>query len=351
MRTDLQSLDLQETRQWVEEVGLEAFRAAQIRHWVFKGLACSFEEMTNISKEVRRKLEERATLRVLEEADVQVSRDGTRKHLFKLQDGYFIESVLIPERDHCTLCISSQAGCAMGCLFCLTAKQGFKRNLTPSEITDQVLQVKRSMPDPSRLTNLVLMGMGEPLANYDAVLKAVRNLVDLEGMNFSHRKVTLSTCGLVPEIRRLGEDVKVNLAVSLNGSDNRTRDHLMPVNRRYPLEELIAACRDFPLPQGRRITFEYILIHGVNDRDEDAARLVKLLSGLKAKINLIPLNAHPGSEMAAPPGSRILAFQETLVRNRFTAIIRKSKGQDISAACGQLSGSRQKSAERRAQRA
>ena len=236
----------------------------------------------------------------MEEADLQVSKDGTRKHLFRLQDGHFIESVLIPERDHFTLCISSQAGCAMGCLFCLTAKQGFKRNLTPSEITDQVVQVKRSMPDPDRLTNLVLMGMGEPLANYDSVLKAVKNLVDLEGMNFSHRKVTLSTCGLVPQIRKLGVDVTVNLAVSLNASDNETRERLMPVNRRYPLEELLAACREFPLPHGRRITFEYILIHGVNDREEDAARLVKLLSGVKAKINLIPSQSPHRSPACTP---------------------------------------------------
>lgn len=337
---DIKGLDLQETRDWMEAIGFQQYRAAQIRHWIFKGLAGSFEEMTDISKEMRRKLKQGALLKVLEEADVQVSLDGTRKHLFRLQDGHFIETVLIPERGHFTLCISTQAGCAMGCRFCMTAKQGLKRNLTPSEIADQVIQVRRSLPDPDRLTNLVFMGMGEPLANYDAVIKAARNIVDQEGMNFSHRKVTLSTCGLVPQIQKLGHEVDVNLAVSLNAADDVTRDYLMPVNRRYPLESLLAACRDFPLPKGRRITFEYILIEGINDREEDAFKLSRLLSGLKAKINLIPLNPHEGIDMAPPPEQKVAAFQEILIRNRFTAIVRKSKGRDISAACGQLSGSR-----------
>lgn len=337
---DIKGLDLQETRDWMETIGFQQYRAAQIRHWIFKGLAGSFEEMTDISKEMRRKLKEGALLKVLEEAEIQVSLDGTRKHLFRLQDGHFIETVLIPERGHFTLCISTQAGCAMGCRFCMTGKQGLKRNLTPSEIADQVIQVRRSLPDPDRLTNLVFMGMGEPLANYDAVTKAARNLLDQGGMNFSHRRVTLSTCGLVPQIRKLGHEVNVNLAVSLNAADDKTRDYLMPVNRRYPLENLLAACRDFPLPKGRRITFEYILIEGINDREEDAYKLSRLLSGLKAKINLIPLNPHEGIDMAPPPEQRIAVFQEILVRNRFTAIIRKSKGRDISAACGQLSGRR-----------
>jgi 23S rRNA (adenine2503-C2)-methyltransferase len=338
MNVDLLGMDLKETEAWVRGLGFEAYRAAQIRHWLFKGLVRSFDEMTNLSKTVRALLEEKAVLRVLEEAEVQTSRDGTRKFLFRLGDGHFIESVLIPERGHFTLCISSQAGCAMGCRFCLTAKQGLKRDLAPSEIVDQVIQVRRSMEAPDRLTNIVLMGMGEPLANYDAVLKAVGNMVDQEGMNLSHRKVTLSTCGLVPMMRRLGREVTVNLAVSLNAADDETRSYLMPVNRKYPLESLLSACRDFPLPNRRMITFEYILIEGINDRAEDAAKLVELLSDLRAKINLIPLNPHPGLDMSPPPPERILAFQEILIRNRFTAIIRKSKGQDISAACGQLSG-------------
>jgi 23S rRNA (adenine2503-C2)-methyltransferase len=338
MKVDLKGLDLKETEAWVQGLGLDAYRAAQLRHWVFKGLVSSFGEMTNLPKNLRALLDEEASIRCLDEVEVQISRDGTRKYLFEVGDGHFIETVLIPERGHFTLCISTQAGCAMGCRFCLTAKQGLKRNLTPSEIVDQVILVRRSMAEPERLTNLVFMGMGEPLANYEPVIKAIGNLISEEGMNFSHRKVTLSTCGIVPQIRRLGRDISVNLAVSLNAADDETRSFLMPINRKYPLERLISVCKEFPLPNRRMITFEYILIGGINDRDDDAMRLTQLLSGLRAKINLIPLNPHQGLDMSSPTPERILAFQEILVEKHFTAIIRKSKGQDISAACGQLSG-------------
>jgi 23S rRNA (adenine2503-C2)-methyltransferase len=203
---------------------------------------------------------------------------------------------------------------------------------------EQVILVKRSLEDPEPLRNIVLMGMGEPLANYDAVMKALENLIAEDGMNFSHRKVTLSTCGLVPQMKRMGKDITVNLAVSLNAADDETRSFLMPINRKYPLKSLIRACREFPLPNRRMITFEYILINGINDRNQDALMLTRLLSGLRAKINLIPLNASSGSEMSAPPMKRILHFQDVLVKHHFTAIIRKSKGRDISAACGQLTG-------------
>jgi 23S rRNA (adenine2503-C2)-methyltransferase len=338
MKADLKGMSLEETEAWTEELGLKPYRARQIRHWLFKGLAGSFDEMTNISKGLRARLMEQAVINPFEMVKTEVSGDGTQKFLFKLREGHFIESVLIPERDHSTLCISSQAGCAMGCRFCLTARQGLKRNLTASEIVDQVIQIKRAMANPDGLTNLVFMGMGEPLANYDAVVKALRNLISEEGANFSHRKVTLSTCGLIPELRRLGRDVAVNLAVSLNAADDDTRTSLMPVNRRYPLRALISACRAFPLPNRRMITFEYILIKGINDRDRDARKLADLLSGLRAKINLIPLNATPGQDMGPPSMDRILRFQDILIRANYTAIIRKSKGQDISAACGQLSG-------------
>jgi 23S rRNA (adenine2503-C2)-methyltransferase len=305
---------------------------------LFKARVRSFEEMTDISKSLRGSLSEKARVNHLEEVKVEVSGDGTRKYLFQLQDGHLIETVLIPERGHFTLCISSQAGCAMNCLFCLTAKQGLKRNLTAAEIVDQVVQVKRALTDPDRLTNIVFMGMGEPLANYDGVVKAIGNLVAEEGMNFSHRTVTLSTCGLVPQIRNLGRDTRVNLAVSLNAADDETRSYLMPVNRVYPLNELISELREFPLPNRRMITIEYILIRDVNDRDKDALNLISLLKGLRAKINLISLNPHPGLKMEAPSQERILRFQEILTRHHWTAIIRKSKGGDISAACGQLSG-------------
>lgn len=338
MKVDLKGLDLKETEAWVQELGLDAYRAAQLRHWVFKGLISSFGEMTNLPKNLRALLDEEASIRCLDEVKVQISRDGTRKYLFEVEDGHFIETVLIPERGHFTLCISTQAGCAMGCRFCLTAQQGLKRNLTPAEIVDQVIQVRRSMAEPERLTNLVFMGMGEPLTNYESVTKAIGNLISEEGMNFSHRKATLSTCGIVPQIQRLGRDITINLAVSLNAADDETRSFLMPINRKYPLKRLISVCREFPLPNRRMITFEYILIDGVNDRDDDAMRLSRLLSGMRAKINLIPLNPHQGLDMSPPTPERVLAFQKILVENHFTAIIRKSKGQDISAACGQLSG-------------
>ena len=338
MKTNLKGLDTAETEAWAVRLGLEAFRGRQVRHWLLTKLAGSFDEMTNLPKSVRALLREKANIRHLENVETLVSKDGTRKYLFGLPEGSFIESVLIPERDHWTLCISSQAGCAMGCRFCLTARQGLQRNLTPSEIIEQVIQVKRSLEDPAGLTNIVLMGMGEPLANYDSVVRAMDNMIQDDGMNFSHRKVTLSPCGLVPRMKRLGRDITVNMAVSLNASDDETRDFLMPVNRQYPLDELLSACRAFPLPNRRRITFEYILIKDVNDRDEDARRLCRLLRDIRAKVNLIPLNPHEGSTMTPPSMERILAFQDILARNRYTAIIRKSKGRDIMAACGQLSG-------------
>jgi 23S rRNA (adenine2503-C2)-methyltransferase len=338
MKVDLKGMNLSETEAWVKEEGLPSYRAKQLRQWLFKEWVRCFEEMTNIPKGLRRQLAEKARINHLEEVRTEVSKDDTKKYLFKLEDGHLVETVLIPERGHFTLCVSSQAGCAMGCRFCLTGKQGLKRNLTPAEIVDQVVQVKRSMNDPERLTNLVLMGMGEPLANYDAVVKALDNLMSEDGMNFSHRTVTLSTCGLVPEIKKLGRDTRVNLAVSLNAADDKTRGYLMPINRKYPLKVLVSALREFPLPNRRMITFEYILIRGINDREEDARKMVSLLKGLRAKINLIPLNLHPGLEMEVPAPERIHRFQEILIENHFTAVIRKSKGQDIRAACGQLSG-------------
>lgn len=338
MKADLKGLNKAETEEWAVGQGLEAYRGRQVRHWILGRLAASFDEMANLPKPLRALLAERANISHLEQVKVRTSIDGTRKYLFKLHDGHFIETVLIPERDHFTLCVSSQAGCAMNCRFCLTAAQGFKRDLETPEIIEQVIQVKRSMDNPDRMTNIVFMGMGEPLANYDAVVKAIENLVSEDGLNFSHRKITLSTCGLVPQLRKLGKDVTVNLAVSLNAADDETRNFLMPINHKYPLKILLSALRDFPLPNRRMITFEYILIKDINDRDEDALKLAALLADLRAKINLIPLNPHPGSDMSPPSQKTILHFQEILLKNNFTAIIRKSKGEDISAACGQLSG-------------
>lgn len=331
-------MDTNEIEDWAASLGLKAFQGRQIRHWLFGKLSSSFEDMTDLTKPIRSLLTEKANIAPLHNVKTLTSTDGTQKYLFELYDGNLIESVLIPERDHFTICISSQAGCAMGCSFCLTARHGLKRDLRPSEIIEQVIQVRRAMDNPDHLTNIVLMGMGEPLANYDAVMKATHTLISEHGMNFSHRKVTLSTCGLVPMIKKMGKDINVHLAVSLNAADDKTRSFLMPVNRKYPLDSLISACKEFPLPNRRMITFEYILIKGINDRDQDAQSLCTLLKEIRAKINLIPLNPFPGSDMTPPSRQRILEFQQILVKNHFTAIIRKSKGSDILAACGQLRG-------------
>ena len=338
MKTDLKGLGTQEIEQWAMGQGLEAYRGRQIRHWLFKKLAKSFEEMTTLPRDVRASLEEKACISHMVRMETQESRDGTKKYLFKLEDDHLIESVLIPERDHDTLCISSQAGCAMDCQFCLTAQQGLKRNLTASEIIDQVIQVKRSMDDQDRLTNIVFMGMGEPLANYEAVKKAVINLMDDGGLNFSKRKITLSTCGLVPQMKRWGQEMNIKLAVSLNAADDNTRSLLMPINNKYPLKSLLGACKTLPLPRGERITFEYILIKEINDSDEDAWNLAEALKGIRAKINLIPLNPHQGTSMSPPSMERIGRFQDILLKRYYTALIRKSRGSDILAACGQLSG-------------
>jgi 23S rRNA (adenine2503-C2)-methyltransferase len=338
MKTNLKGLNTSETEAWVRELGLEKYRAAQIRHWIFNRLISEFSQMTNVSKKVIGILREKANLQHLEIVRTQVSQDTTKKFLFRLLDGQTIETVLIPEKGHFTICISSQVGCAMGCRFCVTGTQGFTRNLTSAEIIDQIIQVKRSMEEPERLTNIVFMGMGEPLANYLSVTGAIDNLLSSDGMNYSHRHVTLSTCGIVPMIHKIGTDTKICLAISLNAADDKTRDFLMPVNKTYNLKSLISACRDFPLANRKMITFEYILMKGVNDRPADARNVSRLLAGIRCKINLIPFNESPGLDLKTPEMDDILAFQDILANKNFTAMIRKSKGRDISAACGQLKG-------------
>jgi len=336
IKVDLKDLDLSETKAHVEKIGLETYKAEQIRQWVFGHKVTSFEGMTNISKELRSYLSSSCIITQLKITKIDISRDGTKKVLFELEDGNRIESVLIPERNHFTACISSQVGCAMGCKFCLTARQGFIRNLKSSEIINQVIQIRELLDQPENLTNIVFMGMGEPLANFEAVKKAVNNIISPGALNFSRRRVTLSTCGLVPEIERLGKDFPINLAVSLNAGDDKTRNMLMPINKKYPLTSLIETLKHFPLHKGRRITFEYILIKNINDRLSDATNVARLLKNLRAKINLIPFNRYDGSPFEEPDEKRILAFQDELIRKNYTVMIRKSKGVDISAACGQL---------------
>jgi 23S rRNA (adenine2503-C2)-methyltransferase len=336
-RRDIKDLSRSELTQWLHERGAAAYRAAQIQRWIYRGQVDDFAAMTDLGKTLRLDLENGFQHQRLELLDTIRSADGSCKYLFGLQDGRRIECVLMPERDHYTLCISSQVGCPLACSFCLTGRTGFERNLTIGEILSQVRDVRYRLSDPEKLTNIVFMGMGEPLANYDHVVAAIGTLTDSEaGLGLAARRITLSTAGLAERLAHLGRDTRVNLAISLNAVDNDTRTRLMPINRTYPLEQLLEACRNYPLPRGRRITFEYILLHGINDRPEDARRLCRLLRPIKAKINLIPFNEHPGCDFRRPPEEAVRQFQQALLDRHFTAVVRISKGQDISAACGQL---------------
>ncbi len=337
-KTDIKELSTDQLTLWLQNRGFRPFHTGQIFKWIYLHQADAFEIMTDLAKELRRLLSAHFTINRLEKKQVETSKDGTRKYLFKLADGKHVESVIIPERDHDTLCISSQVGCAQGCRFCLTGQYGLTRDLTKGEIVSQVRDITKEMNDSTRLTNIVLMGMGEPLANYQNVVRALETITDSDfGLKFSNRRVTLSTAGLVSKLSDLSRDTRVNLAVSLNATENKTRDRLMPINRRFPVEELMAACKRYRLHAGRRITFEYILIQGVNDSVEDAKRLCKLIRPIKAKINLIPLNEHKSCEFRRPSNFVIERFHDILHQNNYTVIIRQSKGQDISAACGQLS--------------
>jgi 23S rRNA (adenine2503-C2)-methyltransferase len=336
VRHDVKGFTEEDLERWLGQFDIAPYRAGQILRWIYHRGVYSFSHMTDLSKDLRGILSERLTISRLETEQVQASKDGSRKYLFRLKDGQHIESVLISEQGHWTLCISSQVGCAMGCRFCLTGRGGLVRNLEPAEIVNQVCAARDDLQDPSSLTNIVFMGMGEPLANYNSVVQAIRTITDNNGLQFSARRVTLSSAGLVPRIDDLGRDVKVNLAVSLNASDNDTRNKLMPINRTYPIEMLLSACRRFPLPSRRTIMFEYVLIAGVNDSPADAERLARLLRPLRAKINLIPFNPYEGTEFSRPEEDAILSFQQVLLDRHYTAIIRRSKGCDINAACGQL---------------
>jgi 23S rRNA (adenine2503-C2)-methyltransferase len=320
-------------------MGLKKYRAAQVFEWIYRNHATTFEEMTNIAKAERGLLATAFIISFLSKLQEERSADGTRKFLFGLEDAHTIESVLIPDEDRLTLCISSQVGCAQACRFCLTGKSGFTRNLKAYEISDQVLEISRILRSEGGrgITNIVLMGMGEPLANFDEVIRALKIITWGRGLGFSPRRVTLSTDGLVPEIERLGKSgVRVNLAISLNATTDEVRNRIMPVNRRYPIQELVAACKRFPLEPRRRITFEYVMLKDVNDTQDDALRLAKLLKGIKCKVNLIPFNPFPGSEFGRPDDAAVRRFQKILLDHQYTAPVRESRGRDISAACGQL---------------
>ncbi|MDH3328706.1 MAG: 23S rRNA (adenine(2503)-C(2))-methyltransferase RlmN, partial [Desulfobulbaceae bacterium] len=271
---------------------------------------------------------------------VEISRDGSVKFGFRLDDANIIESVLMPEEDRNTLCVSSQVGCAMGCTFCLTGKMGFARNLRPAEIVNQVCAARDWSIEMGRgrLTNLVFMGMGEPLANLDNLLVALSILTEQRGLDFSSRRITVSTCGLVPQMLEFGMKTDVNLAVSLHATDDETRTLLMPINKKYPISSLIEACRKFNMKKRQRIMFEYTMLEGINDSDASAEKLARLLHGIPCKINLLAMNATADNEFRSPGRDRILRFQEILRNNGYTVFIRQSRGEDISAACGQLAG-------------
>ncbi|RNC73338.1 MAG: 23S rRNA (adenine(2503)-C(2))-methyltransferase RlmN [Desulfuromonadales bacterium] len=333
-RVDVKNLTLDELEAFLAGKGKERYRARQIFKWLYQKDAKSFSEMTDLAKDLRNDLEGTARISNLAPEAVEISRDGTRKYLFRLDDGHTVESVLIPEEDRSTLCISSQVGCAMGCQFCLTGTFQLTRSLTAAEIINQICAVKRDVP----VRNIVFMGMGEPLANLDNVVRALKIVTHDDGLQFSTRKVTVSTAGLVPEMERLGREVTVNLAVSLNATTDEVRDRIMPVNRAYPLRALLDACRRYPLPGRRKITIEYVMIRGLNDSLDDAKRLVRLLSDIPSKINLIPFNEHGGCSFRSPTQDAIDAFHRHLLDKHFTVITRSSRGADISAACGQLKG-------------
>ena len=336
--TDLVGLTRDELEAFFESIGEKAFRGRQVMQWIYQKAIREIDHMTDLSKSLRKKLKEIAFIGGLRLIKKEISQDGTTKYLFELEDGQAIESVLIPDEERLTLCISTQVGCAMGCKFCVTGQMGFSRNLTPGEILKQILEVRRDLHSRN-LTNIVLMGMGEPLANFEAVKRAIFIMEDELALNFSARRITLSTIGLIPELKRLFEEgLKCRLAISLNAADQQTRAYLMPISRKYPLEDLLECCRSLPIPPRDRITFEYVLIKDVNASPEDAKKLALLLKGIRCKINLIPLNEAPEIPFKAPSEEEILSFQKILIQHGFTALIRESRGRDISAACGQIKG-------------
>ncbi len=355
-RTNLLDFDRQGLENFFADLGEKPFRARQILQWVYQRNVDDFAEMSDLSKALRARLGEVAEIRLPAVALDQRSDDGSRKWLLQLADGNCIEAVYIPERDRATLCVSSQVGCGLNCSFCSTAQQGFNRNLTTAEIIGQVLVASRLLAadgiscneNGRAISNVVMMGMGEPLLNFDNVVPAMRLMLDDLAFGLSKRRVTLSTSGVVPELDRLREACDVALAVSLHATDDALRDELVPINRKYPIRELMAACRRY-VEDGsrRRVTFEYVMLDGVNDSDEHARALVKLLRGVPAKVNLIPFNPFPGTRYQRSPAERIARFQQIIVDAGLVTITRRTRGDDIDAACGQLAGQFQDRTRRR----
>ncbi len=342
-RIDASSLDRATLEHAMVPLGRPAHHARQVFKRLWQRGMTDFDECAEVTRASRGWLAEHLAIQPLDRHARLDSDDGTTKYLWRLADGSTIESVLIPDEDRpgpnpprYTLCVSTQVGCAMACSFCLTGDLGLKRNLTAGEIARQVLQVQQDMPAGRRVTNVVLMGMGEPLHNYDNLTMALRTWLDEDGVNLSHRRITVSTVGLVPRLQRLADDLPVNIAISLNASTEAQRRQVMPVTLKYSLEELMDACRALPLPSGKRITFEYVMMAGFNDSLEDAARVEALVEGIPAKVNLIPYNENPDRDIRRPSDAQVKAFQHRLVSRGVHCSIRTTRGRDISAACGQL---------------
>lgn len=341
-RVNLLDLDREGLEAFFLGLGEKSFRATQVMKWIYGFGVTDFDAMTNLSKALRERLADVAIIALPEVVADNLSDDGSRKWLFRMADGNSIETVFIPEDERGTLCVSSQVGCMLNCSFCSTATQGFNRNLSTGEIIAQVWLAAQALGQapgqPRMVSNVVMMGMGEPLLNYDSVVRAMRIMLDDFGYGLSKRRITLSTAGVVPALARLREDCDVSLAVSLHAPDDLLRNELVPLNRKYPIRELLEACKAYVGEGRRRVTFEYVMLSGVNDSDAHARALVKLLEGVPAKVNLIPFNPFPEARYVRSSNNRINRFFEILNHAGVVTITRKTRGDDIDAACGQLAG-------------
>ena len=338
MKANIKDFDPAELEGFISELGEKPFRAKQIGTWIFAKSVCKFSEMTDLSLSFREKLEQSAEIRsTLTLVDQKESVDGTKKYLFELFDGNKIESVLIPDKNRNTLCISSQVGCAMGCTFCLTARVGKIRNLSCSEIVDQYLTINKL--NGGSITNIVYMGMGEPLDNLENTIRSINIFTNSNYIGISPKRITVSTSGLVNKIKELGEKININLSVSLNAPSDAIRSEIMPINKRFPISSLLEECKRFPILRRKYLTFEYVIIKDLNDSIKNANELAKLLKGIKCKINLIPFNEADPISYKTPPMQRVLEFQKILSSYGLNVKIRKSRGADILGACGQLAAS------------
>lgn len=337
IRQDIRDLSFKELAEELKDSGEPSYRAGQVFDWLYKRGAVTFDAFTDLPKSLRLRLEERFSLESLELVERLVSADKTEKLLFRLADGNFIESVLIPAGNRNTLCLSTQVGCKFGCSFCASGRGGFKRNLRPSEILGQVLFLRDKLS--LHLTNFVFMGMGEPLDNYDNVIKAIQIMNDSRGLGIAARRITISTVGVIPGIERLKAlGLQVNLSLSLHAVREELRSKLLPVSRKYPLPKVLQACRDYVQETGRMMTLEYVLLRGLNDSAEDASRLASIARRLRAKVNLIPCSPVPGLDFFPPPAETNRLFLRWLKEKGVKATLRRSKGAEIQAACGQLAG-------------